>query len=286
MSKLLDAVDAAAPSIPKVTPVSHYFTVVTATQPDKMQQTQQCFQNWQAGLSDLHLNGTPCVPVPGAPSMSAAYNAALAQVKTPFVIFAHNDAYPPPIPSFRIGQRLIARMERLDLAGFCGSSKFCGVRWQDYSTRLYGAVLNMPQQPGQQCSCQTWLRPARIVTGIRVADGFCIVARTEAIRDLGFAPEIPAFHMYDLDIFLRAHERGLRTGIICDVPIIHQSGVGYGDPKWEEGTLSFIARWSGKADPFPFGIGQTPGSITGIDPRMVLRELQRQEVFMADEIEG
>jgi hypothetical protein len=112
------------------------------------------------------------------------------------------------------------------------------------------------------------------------------VARTEAIKKLGFAPEIPTFHFYDLDIFLRAHAAGLRTGIICDVPIIHQSGVGYADPLWEEGTLSFLNRWAGKADPFPFGIGQTPGSIVGNDARMVLRELQRQEDFLADEAEG
>ena len=289
MSKLLEAIDAAAPIIPPPPkPNGPIFSIVTATQQDKMAQTQQCFQNWQAGLSDVQPGGTQCFPVPGAPSMAVAYNAALQQVQTPFVIFAHNDAYPAPLPAFRIGLRLRDRMEKLDLAGFCGSSRFCGVRWQDYSTKLYGAVLNMPPnaQPGTQCSCQVWQRPARIVTGIRVADGYCIVARTDVIKKLGFATEIPNFHFYDMDVFLRAHATGLRTGIICDTPIIHQSGVGYADAKWEEGTLDFMSRWAGKADPYPFGIGQTPGSINGMDARMVLRELQYQEKFMQDSVEG
>lgn len=264
-------------------PVSNVpeFSVVIATQatPEKMAQTQQCASLWVQGLSDLPLAPfiIPCV---GKVSIANAYNEAVANCSTPYIILSHNDAFPPAALGRRVGQRLLSHMEThdLDLAGFCGSSRFTGPRWQDCNTDLYGAVLNIPPvpKPGDPFSAVVWRRPARVVTGIRVLDGYCLVARTSAIRDIGFDESYTGFHFYDMLTALKCSKAGKRVAVLCDVPILHQSSVGYSDPAWSADIERFLNECRGIADPGLVGLARTPGSISSPFPGMVLDALEKE----------
>lgn len=267
------------------------FTVIIATQgtPEKLQQTQQCAQLWTEGLSDCG-----CAPIVltavGKGSISEAYNTTLASVTTPYVVLAHNDAFPPVRLNRKIGRRLLDHMNnhKLDLAGFCGSSKFIGARWQDATSYLYGSVFNVPMptpQP-QPMSAVLWQRPARVVLGIRVLDGYCLVARTKALQENPFDPLFSHWHCYDCDQTLTFHARGLRTAVICDVSVLHQSVVGYADPNWATECPKFLKKWAGKADPLMMGSGITPSQVQSGDPSLILLELERLEQFMAPVVEG
>jgi hypothetical protein len=75
------------------------------------------------------------------------------------------------------------------------------------------------------------------------------------------------------------------VGVICDCYVLHQSAVGYQAPEWEAEVQKFLDKWKGKGDPMPAGIGVAPGSITGVDGRMILTALREQEKFMEDEID-
>lgn len=286
--------EAAASAAPKVVPSiikppANPFTVVIATQQEKIQQAQNCFGAWNNALQDAVPPGQQIamLPMVGAKSMASAYNQAIGALNTEFVIFSHNDAFPVMLPTYRCGKRLQERMKDLDVAYFCGSSHFCGGRWQDASPYLYGAVLNLPPNPAPNVAATaiTWQRPARVIKGIRVGDGYCIAMRTEAARKLGFDSSLKSWHFYDLDLGLTADAAGLRVGVISDVYILHQSSVGYQAPEWAAGVDQFLKKWRGKADPTPVGVGVTPGSVTGVDGRMILSVLQEQEKFMQDEID-
>jgi hypothetical protein len=270
--------------------------VIPSRSPQKLQLTSQL---WGRGLSDLGTNDHPLIPLIGASNIAMGYNAALQKVETEYCIFSHDDAWPLSYPRYFMGQRLLERMREVDVLGFCGSDKFTGSSWQS-SGSLYGIVLNHPPLPDpidppnlaalqsgmRPGSVAMWLRPARLIRGIKVGDGYCIVARTEALKKLGGfrVPEsCPYFHFYDLDLFLRAHEAGLRTAIAADIYVSHNSAGSYNQPEWAGGVSEFFSWWKGKADP-GLGIAAVHGTIHCNDARIALLAVQEDEKYMKDVI--
>jgi hypothetical protein len=263
------------------------FTVCIATQPtpDKMAQAARCAQFWEKGLSDL--GSAPIVTVlPGEPSIAEAYNRALSATDTPFVLLAHSDAFPLTDVGQPIGRRLLDRLVKgsLDLAGFCGSSRLVGPRWQDCGSRLFGRVINIPPQPqpGQVFSMICWRAPAKTILGIRALDGYCLVGKTDTIRKFGFCEEYPGFHFYDVDIAARMADAGCRVGVLTDVVVAHQSSVGYADPAWSAGVPLFMRKWRGKADVTVAGIQQAPGTLSAQDLGLLLSVSDQQTRTLPD----
>jgi len=273
------------------------FTLVIPSR--NQQRLQLTAQLWGRGLADLGTPDHPCIPLIGAPNIALAYNSALAKVETEYAIFSHDDAAPLTYPKYFCGQRLLERMREVDILGFCGSDKFTGSSWQS-SGSLYGQVINHPPVPDaidpntlaaiqsgmRQCSVAVWQRPGRLIRGIRVADGYCIVARTEALKKIGgfWVPEsAPHYHHYDLDLFLRASEAGLRTAIASDVYISHASHGSYIQPEWAAGVPEFFGKYKGKADP-GLGIQSVHASVHCGDSRIAYLYLLEQERHMHEEI--
>lgn len=273
------------------------FTIVSPSKsPVKLQLS---FSQWGRALSDLGTSDFPAIPVVGADNIARGYNAALEKVTTEFVIFSHDDAYPLTYPPYKLGKRLAERMQNTDVLGFCGSDKFCGASWQT-SGALFGQVVNHPPLPEQMdqgalmqfqtgmrpCGVALWQRPARLLRGIRVADGYCIVARTEALKKInGFwvPPSCPHFHFYDLDLFLTAFEAGLRTAVATDIYITHNSHGSYQQDQWVGGLKDFMDKWGGKADP-TYGLGVVHRTIQANDARVAYLKLVEEEKFMSDEL--
>ena len=270
--------------------------IIPSKNPPKMQLAAQL---WGRGLSDSGTNEFNLFPVVGAPDIATGYNAAIDRVTTPYVLLAHDDAYPLSYPRYFCYQRLIERMRDVDILGFCGSDRFCGASWQA-SGSLYGQVINHPALPEpidpasmglvqtgmRPCSVAIWHRPARLIRGIRVADGYAVVCRVDALKKIGgfWTPEsAKGFHHYDLALFLTAWEAGLRTAVASDIYISHSSHGSYHDPTWAAGVPEFFGKFDGKADP-SYGVGMVHTTIQTGDSRMALHMLQDQERFMADEV--
>lgn len=277
--------------VPQVVPAVPFFTVIMATQAaqDKLVQSQRCLQMWEQGLSDLIQPPILALQV-GKKSIAAAYNEAISNAATPYVILAHNDAFPLATLGERVGQRLKDHCELhgLDLAGFCGASRLTGPRWQDATPFLYGGVLNLPPQPqpGQPLSMICWRRPARVVTNIRTLDGYCLVGRTAALKELALDESFEGFHYYDVDLALRAHAAGKKTAVICDTVIAHQSTVGYADPEWRMELNKFVAKWAGRADLTIPGVQVTPSQIVSADIATLLAQNEAEIKCMAPIVEG
>jgi hypothetical protein len=220
----------------------------------------------------------------GKPSITQAYNETLSSITTPYVVLSHNDAFPPVRLGRKVGQRILDHMTKhnLSLAGFCGSSKMIGARWQDAVNHLFGAVLNVPVPNGQPqpLSAVLWRRPARVITGMRALDGYCLVARTEDLKAHPFDTRYPSWHMYDVDIAATFYEAGLRTAVLADVSILHQSVVGYSDPQWAKEISLFTEKWRGKGDLVALGVGTGPSQVQSADPNLILQHLEHLEKDM------
>lgn len=274
-----------APTAAIPAPANPLFSVVVCSQntPEKLAQVNNVGNLWNRGLSDLHTGAIPFLPVVGAPSMGIGYNSVLSNINTEFVIFSHNDAFPAPLDTYFLGRDLKARMKDVDVLGFAGSPRLCGPTWFG-SGHCYGQVINLPV-PGQPQSVNAalWQRPARLVRGIRVGDGYAVVCRTEAIRKIKWREEFPGFHFYDLCVFADAFEKGLRTAVATDIYIAHQSHGSYNQPEWAAGVPIFEKMWDGKMDMAPM-VQHGHGSVTGPDIRFVFRYLREMEKFSNEEV--
>lgn len=263
--------------------------------PDKLFSVVMCSNNraqaetvvkaWQEGLADV--DGCMDHVALNMSSMTQGYNAALAEVKTPYVIFSHHDAY--PLQTCPIGKKFVKHLETVDVLGFAGSHRMTGSRWFNAGPgACFGQVINIAAEPASRplpIHVALWERPAKLVTGIRVADGYCIVAKTDAARKIGWDERYRHFHLYDLDFFAKACEIGLKTGVASDCYIVHQSHGSYQQPEWAVAAEQFMEKWKGSFDASYHDIGATFGSIQSNDIRVTIQILKDMEKRMPDVLE-
>lgn len=248
-------------------------------------QAEAVVKAWQEGLADV--GGCTDHVAMNMPSMAAGYNAALAQVKTPYVIFAHHDAY--PLSTCPVGQKFLKHLESVDVLGFAGSHRMTGSRWFNAGPgACFGQVVNIAADPAGKplpINVSLWERPAKLIKNIRVADGYCIVAKTEAALKIGWDERYAHFHLYDLDFFASACAEGFRTGVASDCYIVHQSRGSYSQPQWAIAAKQFVEKWDGNFDASYHDIGATFGTIQANDIRTVIDVLQDMETRMPDVVE-
>lgn len=257
------------------------FSLILTSESDatKVSQMNTAAAFWVEGMSDL--GELPVIPMVGTPSMASAYNHALSEVVSPFVILAHRDAYlPARIGNYRAGKRLRERMENLDLAGFCGAASFTSPIWQSAAYSCYGGVVNVPppqpnvaRTPPAYCG---WRTPAKVITGIRVLDGYCLVGRTSVFREIPFDMTLPPWHGYDVDISMAFSHAGKRVGIISDVFPFHESTQGFNSPAWPQCIAQLVKKWRGRADLIYPGVGESAAVLTAADPQILLELLERR----------
>jgi hypothetical protein len=257
--------------------------------------------HFQRGLSDLGYPGFPLLAVQ-APSMSSGYNKIIQQCQTEYLILAHHDAWPLSLPTYFCGKRLLERMQNVDLLAFAGAAKAVGPRWFDSLSDSYGSVANYPPDPPnfvptpdvvavrasgmRPAGISCWNRCARLVRGIKVADGYAMVFRTEALKKHLFDERYPGYHFYDLDITLTFFYAGLRTAVCNDVYFSHNSTGSYIDPNWCAGIEPFLNKWRGRFDGTITGVGKGAYNFQTGDCRLALLELQREEKHMLEEFDA
>lgn len=140
-------------------------------------------------------------------SASAAYNRGLADTRTDYIVFVHQDVY---LPRNWLGnlRAAIGRLSEHDPAwaiigafGKAGNDDLVGHVWSS----------------GLGCELGETLRDPIPVVAV---DELLIVMRR--VPGLKFDDRLPGFHLYGTDIVHEARKLGM-TSYVCDLPVVHNS---------------------------------------------------------------
>jgi hypothetical protein len=143
----------------------------------------------------------------GFATAGAAYNKALDDCESPWLLLAHQDVYLPEGFAKRIIQALATLCQTAPdwaVAGVVGGTE-------------HGAVIGQVWCSGNGRLIKgSAALPARAAT----LDELIIIIRRDS--GLRFDIELPSFHLYAADIILMAEAAG-RSSWVVDVPVVHHS---------------------------------------------------------------
>jgi len=198
----------------------------------------------------LHGHPYEIIGIHDAKSLAEGYNRGLQRSTGGIVIFSHDDIL---IIERDLPGKLQRYLIRHDILGFAGASRVVSGSWTAAGfPYLHGIVAHaLPKNPSIKMNIfgvQHW----PIIPNIKLLDGLCIIATREAADAIRFDPELfDGFHLYDLDFSFRAHLAGYRLGVICDIPIIHESG-GQFDQTYIHYATRFCSKYESHFDPQDF----------------------------------
>lgn len=180
--------------------------------------------------------------------LAEVYNEAIeAAAPDDVLVFVHDDVR---VDDWMLGQRLQEALQHFDLVGVAGNT-----RVQDHQVAWY----LQPERPGVPSPWDREHLSGAIGHGaprgrlsvygpapqeVRLLDGVFLAARAGVLKRSGvrFDPAL-AFHFYDLDFSLQAHEAGLRLGT-WPIAITHASG---GDSiasdSWRQAREIYLRKW-------------------------------------------
>ena len=172
------------------------------------------------------------------------YNAALALTEHyPYLCFLHDDV--ELLCNIRPFLQALKLLEK-PLIGFVGPA---GTRhlpasaawWQAPQDQCRGLVAHPFQRDGQVWN--SWPHVAAQFGPVAVLDGLLLMCRREVLLKLGGFDEgyYQGFHMYDLDITMRATLKGY-VNHTTPLPLLHRS---HGKPNdnWEQNRQRFLTRY-------------------------------------------
>lgn len=171
----------------------------------------------------LHGHPHEIIGIHDAKSLAEGYNRGLQRSTGGIVIFSHDDIL---IIECDLPEKLQRYLNCYDVLGFAGASRVVGGYWTAAGfPYLHGVVAHaLPKNPSVQLNIfgvQHW----PIIPNIKLLDGLCIISTREAAETIRFDQALfDGFHLYDLDFSFRAYQASYRLGVICDIPIIHESG--------------------------------------------------------------
>ena len=183
--------------------------------------------------------------------LGQVYNRAIERAKPDDVlVFVHDDVH---IDDWMLAQRLDDALQQFDVVGVVGNRRVVKGQLAWYqrpanatgtehvwdSENLSGTICHGPNPQSGRLSLYG---PAP--SAVRLLDGVLLAARAASLQASGvrFDPQL-AFHFYDLDFCLSAHQAGLRLGT-WPLAITHQSG---GDSilsaAWQNTRPLFEKKW-------------------------------------------
>jgi GT2 family glycosyltransferase len=180
--------------------------------------------------------------------LSTVYNARItADADVEALAFVHDDVW---IDDYFLAHRILEGLKTYDVIGVAGTTRYMKGRpgWtlmndsslsvEEAKKDLSGAIAH-GQNPFGPVSFL-----GELPADVEFLDGAFIAARKSVLNEKGvqFDPRFE-FHFYDIDFCRSAREHGLRLGTwpIC---LTHQSGGGYGTPKWKETHRVYMAKWN------------------------------------------
>jgi len=200
--------------------------------------------------------------------LSTCYNRILDEKagRDEIVIFVHDDV---TIGDLFFQEKITEAFDQRNyaIAGLAGTS--------DFKIRPDLAVTSWFQSPPEACSGAVenhmpgnWTimssfgpTPKRCVA----LDGLFLAIDLKKIRHVRFDEQL-AFHFYDLDFCLTAHQAGLILGTV-NVYVTHRSGGNFSSQGFKEAQTTFRAKWKDghyRIDP--------PGPVQGAD-KLIMHEV-------------
>jgi GT2 family glycosyltransferase len=177
----------------------------------------------------------------GYSSMAGGYNVGVAQATSEVLVFTHSDV------RLWAGRGLweqmiweLANSPKLGFVGVAGTTQLGdqGCWWMGGDKR--GAVVH--QQDGAQ-----YMSAFGPYGKAVVMDGVFLATTPRVMRQLGeWNPDL-GFHLYDIEITLRAHLAGYYNRVI-PLPLLHGS-VGEVNDAWQESRRKFLAGYYGQRLP-------------------------------------
>jgi hypothetical protein len=178
--------------------------------------------------------------------LSTCYNCILDEraSRDEIVIFVHDDV---TIGDLFLREKMTEAFDEHDyaIAGLAGTSDFNihpnlgAISWlQPPPEACSGAVEH--HMPGNSAMMNVYgPTPRRCV----VLDGLFLAIDPRKIGHIRFEEQL-AFHFYDLDFCLTAHQAGLILGTV-NVYVTHRSGGSYSSQAFREAQTAFRAKWKG-----------------------------------------
>ena len=181
-------------------------------------------------------------------ALAHVYNEAIEKAQADDVlVFLHDDVQ---VDDWMLAQRLLEALGHFDVVGVAGNRRFQHRQWTWYLQpdqsgapgawdhgHLSGAIAH-----GTPRGKITVYGPAP--QPVRLLDGVFLAVRAGPLRQTGvrFDPRF-AFHFYDLDFCLQAHQAGLRLGT-WPIALTHASG---GESvqfrSWAQARALFAQKW-------------------------------------------
>lgn len=174
-----------------------------------------------------------------ARSLCEGYARGLARSRGELVVLCHDDI---EILAGDFEARLRRHLAEHDLIGVVGTSRMAGATWvQSGWPHQHGVIVHAV--PGERpYRVEVYAAAAPVVAGIQTLDGVFIAGRRAALEAVGFdTATFDGFHLYDMDVTLRAHRAGLRLAACGDLALVHQSR-GRLDATWQVHARRFLEK--------------------------------------------
>lgn len=181
------------------------------------------------------------VPVRGAPSMTAGYEAGRRATEARYKIYLHQDL-------LLTDKKLIVRIVEIfqahpdvGLIGLAGCLRMPGNGvWWDGEGK-YGAVYEM-QDPESLIRLEFSPVPGDVVS-VEAVDGIFMATQ----QDVPWREDLfKGWHFYDISASMEYRRRGMRVLVphFASPPCIHESGRKKLDDSWEEARQIFLAEYA------------------------------------------
>ena len=196
------------------------------------------------------------VHIADARSLAEGYNRGLRKSVGDVIILCHDDI---EILAEDFTQRLLSRLQKYDLLGVAGSTRFVGPKWVNAAPPyIFGQIAHFIAAQ-KLYNIVVWGAPARCIPDIQVMDGVFLAGRRSVFESITFDEEtFQRFHLYDIDFTARASRAGFRLAVCNDLMLIHSSS-GKFDEAWRADAYKFMAKHSGHIQPVPQMAWKTMG---------------------------
>ena len=190
--------------------------IICSIDAGKFARISECYKSLLAGVTH------EIIGIHDARSLAEGYNRGITKALGNILIFSHDDIL---ILDRDFAEKIICRMDQFDLLGFVGAQRMITGTWFGAGQPfLRGTVAHARPKDAHIYLDVYGVNEWPTAGEIQAVDGLCIIAHRELVATTGFDAEtFDGFHLYDLDFSYSRHLAGYKLGVICDIPIIHES---------------------------------------------------------------
>lgn len=182
----------------------------------------------------------------GTHSLTCAYNVALKECQTRYLLLVHDDVILPMGFDAKILE-YFGKFPQYSILGVAGTPVMAetGIWWQ-HRQHMCGQVKHTK---GTGKAKTSWTnRYSAAFEGelmdAAVVDGLLMAVDTKGIK-CGFDESIPGFHFYDVDFCISNTLVGVKIGIMSGLEVTHKS-IGEVSPQWHLNKMRFLQKHQGK----------------------------------------